>query len=187
MPEPPVTDVLSTRLLEVDDVLRDSGVGYSFGGAIALAYHVRRPRGTADLDVNLAVVAQDVRPLLRALPVVSWDEASVQHLEQQGWLRLPTPDGVPLDLFVAQHEFHDELQASAQAVPFAGRLIPVVSATHLTVLKAMFGRPKDWVDISSMLEAGSVDTDAALAWTVELLGDDGAGHLRLADLVTAAP
>lgn len=53
-PEVPLDPVVVTRLLEVDEALRSSGIAYSFGGAIAVGYHVLRPRGTVDLDVNLA-------------------------------------------------------------------------------------------------------------------------------------
>lgn len=185
MPEPDLTVGLSQSLIIVDDALRQVQIPYAFGGAIALAYHVKQPRGTADLDVNLAAPAAASAPLLHLLPDVAWDDETISRLEREGWVRVWLEGEVALDLFVPQHRFHDELQASAEPAPFVGREIPIVSATHLTVLKSMFGRPKDWVDISSMLDAGSVDTKAALAWTAELLGDEGPGHRRLSDLVDA--
>lgn len=177
---------LSAKLLEVDAALRGSGVGYAFGGAIALAYHVRQPRGTADLDVNLAAAAADLGPALDRLPDVEWDAETIARLERDGWVRLWLAGDIPLDVFVPQHEFHVELQAQAEVVPFRDRAIPIVSATHLTVLKTMFGRSKDWVDIEAMLAAGSVDPPAALAWSEELLGHDHPSHRRLAELVRTA-
>lgn len=186
MPEPPIDIDLSATLLRVDDALRRSSIPYSFGGAIALAYHVRQARGTADLDVNLAAPAEATVALLDLLPDVDWDDATLADLGRDGWVRVWLEGDIALDLFVPQHPFHDELQARAERVPFGDRTIPIVGATHLTVLKAMFNRPKDWVDIAGMVDAGSVDTDAALAWTAELLGADGPGHVRLAELVGGA-
>lgn len=183
MPEPALTVRLSETLLTVDDALRRSQIPYAFGGAIALAYHVVQARGTSDLDVNLAAPAAASAALLDLLPDVDWDADTIASLEREGWVRVWLEGDVALDLFVPQHAFHDDLQAAAEPAAFLGRTIPIVSATHLTVLKAMFSRPKDWVDIAAMLAAGSVDTAVALAWTEELLGDDSPSHLRLADLV----
>lgn len=50
----------------------------------------------------------------------------------------------------------------------------------------MFARPKDWVDIASMIEAGSVDIPDALDWTAELLGDDSPSHRRLEELARSS-
>lgn len=148
---------------------------------------MRQPRGTVDLDVNLATSADAVAPVLDLLPDVEWDDRTLAHLDQQGWVRLWLEGEIPLDLFVPQHEFHADLQAHAEAVPFKQRVIPVVSATHLTVLKTLFARSKDWVDIEAMLPAGSVDRTAATRWTEELLGADHPSHRRLVELVEAVP
>lgn len=187
MPEPDLTVRLSETLLLVDDTLRRVDIPYAFGGAIALAYHVIQARGTSDLDVNLAAPAEATEALLGLLPDVEWGVETIDHLEREGWVRVWLEGEIALDLFVPQHRFHDELQAAAEPAPFKGREIPIVSATHLTVLKAMFGRGKDWVDIASMVEAGSVDGDAALAWAAELLGDGSPGHRRLCEVIATTP
>lgn len=186
MPDPPVSVDLGATLLAVDDALRGTDVGYAFGGAIALAYHVRQPRGTVDIDVNVATAAATVGPLLDALPGVDWDEATLTRLEDEGWVRLWLPGDIALDVFVPQHAFHADLQAHAELVPFKGRPIPIVSATHLTVLKTMFGRSKDWVDIEAMLDAEAVDADEAVRWVEELLGADHPSARRLGELVSSS-
>lgn len=184
---PPVSADLGDQLLAVHARLDELGVPHAFGGAIALAYHVRQPRGTADLDVNLAIDEPDTARVLAGLGDLA---ASTDHdratLVATGFVRLFLAGHVPLDLFVPQHEFHADLQAHAEPAPFRSAEIPIVSATHLTVLKAMFDRSKDWADIEGMLEAGSVDEPEALRWLAELLGEDHGSYRRLRSLVRSA-
>jgi hypothetical protein len=49
------------------------------------------------------------------------------------------------------------------------------------VFKAMFARPRDWVDIEAMVEARSLDVDEAMRWVREMVGDDPRVE-RLAEL-----
>ena len=63
--------------------------------------------------------------------------------------------------------------------PFGNTKLPYISATHLVVLKAMFNRSKDWVDIEAMLVHGSVDIPRAIGWLVTLLGDDNDAPARV--------
>jgi hypothetical protein len=57
-------------------------------------------------------------------------------------------------------------------VSFGDRTIPVLDCTGLAVFKAMFARPRDWVDIEAMVEARSLDIDDAIHWIREMAGDD---------------
>jgi hypothetical protein len=72
-------------------------------------------------------------------------------------------------------------------VPFEGRAIPVLSCTGLTVFKAMFHRPRDWVDIEAMVEARAIDLDEAIKWVSEMAGADSVNARRLAELRPGAP
>jgi hypothetical protein len=49
------------------------------------------------------------------------------------------------------------------------------------VLKALFARPRDWVDIEAMVEARSLDVDEAMRWVREIVGEDPRVE-RLAEL-----
>ncbi|HVW81151.1 MAG TPA: hypothetical protein VHB69_09465 [Mycobacteriales bacterium] len=53
---------------------------------------------------------------------------------------------------------------------FGGRTIPIVSATDLSVLKALFDRPKDWVEIGEMLAYGEVDAGEVRTWMARVAG-----------------
>jgi hypothetical protein len=76
------------------------------------------------------------------------------------------------------------MAAQAREVAFGPVLIPILSPEHLIVCKAIFDRPKDWVDIEEVVAWGTeVDRAAVLRWIDELLGGDSAQHERLVDLL----
>ena len=97
-------------------------------------------------------------------------------------------DGTPIDLFFSYDPFHTAAHRAAITVPFGDRNIRVLSATHLTVCKAVFDRPKDWIDIEAMLGLGAhIDAAEALRWVSRITGDDDPRYNRLATLLTTQP
>lgn len=55
----------------------------------------------------------------------------------------------------------------------------MLCAEDLAVFKALFDRPKDWVDIATMVDAGSLDGEVAASRLERLLpGDDRVDRLR---------
>lgn len=166
--EPSLVD----KIQAVHESFAVARIGHAFGGALALAYYTLEPRATADIDVNVTLDASRARDTLSVLPTgVRWTEADVRRATDDEQIRLWW-GRTPLDLFFRASTFHDGVADRAQAMPFAGNDLPFLSANDLAVFKALFDRPKDWLDISSMLEAGSLD----LAWVgrtlTELLGAD---------------
>lgn len=57
-------------------------------------------------------------------------------------------------------------------MPFAGQQIFVLGAVELVLFKALFSRPKDWVDVAAVVEAGAVDAARVRTDLVELVGAD---------------
>lgn len=170
------------KIVQTDRELTAAGIGHAFGGAICLGYHVESPRATADIDINVTGNPDQARPVLRALPAgIGWDEADLAQIRQDGQVRVFW-DRTPVDLFFPQHELHSDLVARIEQVPFAETTIPVLSATDLTIFKALFDRPKDWVDIAEMISYGEVDQDLVRTWLVRILGrgDDRLAHLERA-------
>ena len=94
-------------------------------------------------------------------------------------------DATPVDLFFSYDPFHDAAGAARHSVPFGDGTIPILAADHLVVCKAVFNRPKDWVDIDAMLAAGA-DVDAAevLRWVARIAGDEDPRYNRVAALLT---
>ena len=70
-------------------------------------------------------------------------------------------------------------------MPFADSSIPILSPEHLIVCKVVFDRPKDWVDIDAMLDAGgALDVAEILRWVGRIAGDDDPRYARIAAVLT---
>ncbi len=160
------------RMLAVHDALREAGFPHAIGGAIALGYCTIEARGTRDVDVNVFVPPSRTREVLAALPEgVRVRGQDIEAAERDGQVRVLW-DETPIDLFFSVLPFHDEVERNVRHVSFGDRTIPVLDCTGLAVFKAMFGRPRDWVDIEAMIEARSLDVDEATRWIREMVGDD---------------
>ena len=163
---------LVEQVVAIADALDHADVPWAIGGAIALAYATEEPRGTRDIDVNVFVSESSAPQVFAALPVgVHHDHAAVEDARRDGQVRLDWA-GTPVDVFFAVAPFHSEVDQRCRTVPFAGRDIRVLCAEDLTVFKALFDRPKDWVDIATMVESDALDVEAAADRLVPLLGDD---------------
>lgn len=160
-------------------------VEHAFGGALALAYYAE-PRGTIDIDLNLFVATDQfdaVSTRLTGLGVaVTAKDRDLIVRDGQGRVLW---DATPLDLFFAYDDFHFAAARARRQVPFAGAHIDVLSASHLVVCKAVFDRPKDWVDIDAMLEQHApVDVAEVLRWVGRIAGDTDARYDRIAAVLT---
>jgi hypothetical protein len=177
-------DGLSSRIVVVNDMLDSLRIQHQFGGAVALAWY-RSPRATTDIDLNITLSPQEAEPVLGALShlgvSVSADDRAV--IERDGQARLDW-DGYYLDLFFATLDLHREMAERSHDVKFGSARIPILSPEHLIVCKAIFDRPKDWVDIEEITAWGTeVDGPAVLSWIGEMLGSDSAQYERLAQLL----
>ncbi len=172
------------RLVAISDGLTAAGLSHAFGGAIALAFHVQEPRATSDIDVNIST--DDPETAFRAMPsAVGWDLGDLERCRRDGQVRLfwvEEPFRTPVDVFLPQSDLHVELDRQAQLVDVLGRQVRILTATHLTVFKALFDRTKDWADIEAMLANGQVDVRRVREWLGRLVGEDDD---RLARLTTA--
>jgi hypothetical protein len=163
---------VADRMLAVHDALAKAGFSHAIGGAIALGYCTLEARGTQDVDINVFVQPSRTREVFAALPEgVRITGKDLEVAERDGQVRLMW-DGTPIDLFFSVLPFHDEVERNIRHVSFGDRTIPVLDCTGLAVFKAMFARPRDWVDIEAMVEARSLDIDDAIHWIREMAGDD---------------
>jgi hypothetical protein len=163
---------VAERMLAIHDALSAAGIPHAIGGAIALGYCTLEARGTQDVDVNVFVSPSRTREVLAALPDgVRVTGRDLEAAERDGQVRLLW-DAMPIDLFFSVLAFHDEVERNIRHVSFGERTIPVLDCTGLAVFKAMFARPRDWVDIEAMVEARSLDIDEAIRWVREMVGDD---------------
>jgi hypothetical protein len=180
-------DGLSARIVAVHEMLDSMRVPHQFGGAIALAWY-RSPRATTDIDLNITLAPGEAAPVLGALAhlgvsVTATDRALI---EREGQARLDW-DGSYLDLFFATLDLHREMAARSREVDFGPVRIPILSPEHLIVCKAIFDRPKDWVDIEEIVGWGTeVDGATVLSAIDELLEPDSSQYERLHGLLAPA-
>jgi hypothetical protein len=178
-------DGLSSRIVALHEMLDSMRVPHQFGGAIALAWY-RSPRATTDIDVNVTLSPSEAEPVLGALSHlgVSISSGEREAIERDGQARLDW-EGSYLDVFFATLELHREMAVGSREVTFGPVRIPILSPEHLIVCKAIFDRPKDWVDIEEIVQWGTeVEQVTVLRWIDELLGSNSAQHERLVALLT---
>jgi hypothetical protein len=162
---------LPEKVVAIHEALGAARVPHAIGGALALAYYAE-PRATVDVDVNVFVpVARwpAVRDALEPLGVgVEVDEFA---LGRDGQVRLWWERN-PVDLFFSYDPFHEEMRRAAREVPFAATTIPILGPEHLAVCKAMFDRPKDWIDIEQIIVATDpLDLPEIEAWLESMVGE----------------
>jgi hypothetical protein len=159
-------------VIQLDEALTDHGIAHAFGGALALAYYTFDPRATADIDVNISVDAADAQRVFEALPTgIEWTTADTERVAADEQVRVWWGRN-PVDLFFRASTFHDGVAERARIHPFASTRLPFVAADDLAVFKALFDRPKDWLDIAAMVDARTIDPDAVADVLVRLVGED---------------
>lgn len=164
---------LPEQIVSLHQALDRASIAHAFGGALALAYCTAEPRGTRDIDVNVFLGVDEVPTLLAALPpAVTVTDTLAEQLRRDGQARLWWAE-TPVDVFLSNHSFHDRAEANRRFVPFAGvARLPVLACDDLAVFKIFFARPKDAVDVATMVTAGSIDIDAVESTVTALMGDD---------------
>lgn len=76
------------------------------------------------------------------------------------------------------------MASAARIVQFAGTPIPILAPEHLIICKAIFNRPKDWVDIEGIVDWGtSVNWETVRRWIEDLLGAGSAQHKYVLNVV----
>jgi hypothetical protein len=180
----PDSPTLPEKVLALNRALVAARIPHAIGGALALAYYAE-PRATVDVDVNVFVAVDRWRVVHDALGPLGVDtSADEQALERDGQVRLRW-DRNPVDLFFAYDPFHEEMRRATRRVPFAGETIPILAPEHLAVCKAMFDRPKDWIDIEQMVVATDpLDLPEVEAWLVAMVGEDNQRLARLREILT---
>jgi hypothetical protein len=166
--EPPLVE----KVILLDQALTEHEIRHAFGGALALAYYTLDPRATADIDVNVSVEAADAQRVFEALPRgVEWTEDDVDSVAADEQIRLWWGRN-PIDLFFRASSFHDGVAERTRVHPFASTSLPFLDAGDLAVFKALFDRPKDWLDIAAMADARAINPDAVADVLAGLVGDD---------------
>lgn len=175
---------LPEKIEAIDRQLGTQRIDHAFGGALALAYYAE-PRATDDIDVNVFLTPEDfgrVEDALKPLGITaSDDDALAAH--RDGQIRLWWGRN-PVDIFLAYDELHEEMRQRKRMVPFGEERIPILAPEHLLACKALFDRPKDWLDIEQiLLTVDDLDARDALHWVERGVGDDDPRLKKLRGLI----
>lgn len=177
---------LIEKLFAVHDAFGAAGIPHAVGGAIALAFTTRNPRGTRDLDLNIFLAPDQADRVLGALPPeVVRGRADVEEIHRHGQVRLWW-DQTPVDLFFNTLPLHEDVAEGKVMAPLAGREIPILDAASLVIFKVMFDRAKDWVDVEEILTHDPDAVAEALPKVAGLIGPDDPITRRLAGLAGTA-
>ncbi len=173
---------LPEKVTAIHAALSTARIPHAIGGALALAYYAE-PRATVDVDVNVFVSTDLWHRVRAALEPLGVDvEIDEEELERDGQVRLWW-DRNPVDLFFSYDPFHEEMPGKSRRVPFAGATIPILSPEHLTICKAMFNRPKDWIDIEQILvDTSPLDLGEIERWLVRMVGEEDQRLARLGEI-----
>lgn len=175
---------LTAKVVAVHEALEEAGIPHAFGGALALAFCTNEPRATKDIDVNVFLPPARVEELVAALPApISVDDADRARIERDAQTRLWWGH-TPVDVFLSNHPYHDHTADNRRRVPFAGIELPVIACADLAVFKAFFARPKDAIDIGSMVRSAAVDLEELRRTVTGLLGEERADFFRLVEDAT---
>ncbi len=174
---------LDDKVVAIERALSRLGAPHAFGGALALGFYAE-PRATYDIDLNVFIPVEQASPVLDALEQLGVDTAGASaSLDRSGQCRVYWGRN-PVDLFLSNMEFHEAMARARRTVDYGGDAIPILSAHHLMVCKALFNRPKDWADIGQMLvTVADLRVDEVRSWMREIAGDDDARSQRLDALI----
>lgn len=133
-------------------------------------------RATRDVDVNVFLPGESCTKALEALLLAGFEldvQAATASASERGDAKAFW-NGVPVDLFFNSIPLHDSAAARARIVTFQDRSIHVLSAEDTIVLKLLFYRPKDLLDIERLvaLQRGAVDFSYVDHWLEECVGSE---------------
>ena len=186
MADPGDLAVLASR---ISADLSAAGITHALSGSLSLAAYAR-PRAT--LDADFLVVAAAVRwpqvfAIVRSHGFEGDDRECIRSVRERGHaLLLSGP--VAIDILVPQIPYHEQVARRAVRIRLEGHDVPLVTAEDLFVLKALWWRPKDALDLDVLAEAtrGKLDAEYVRTTLRSLLPDDDPRHARVGAMLRSA-
>jgi predicted nucleotidyltransferase len=151
---------LDRAVHDITQVLESVHIEYAIIGGIANAVW-GEPRATIDVDVTVSVDEEDLAKRIATIgarfrPAVSDPVAFVQ---QTRVLPLDTRDGVRIDVIFALLPFELDAIRRASRVSIAGRMVHVVTAEDLVLMKIISERPRDLADAEAIVRRRAKELD----------------------------
>lgn len=157
------------------DALEEARVEYAILGGIAVNLH-GLPRLTMDVDALVRAPRTAWPGLLDRLEARGYaygrpggpprsQRDALDELARDGLTEM-WRDGYRLDLLNVADPIHGEALSASRRVTFLSRDVPVITPEHLILTKWIVGRPKDLLDVDTVLAAqrGRLDLSVVRAW-----------------------
>lgn len=142
------------------DQLEGAGIPYGVGGALALGVW-GFPRATKDVDVDVFLDPTQLEPLFAALRASGCDvdaaAATAQASERGDFQAWAGP--MRVDVFVPSIPFYDSIRRRLRTAMLEGRPAWFISQEDLAVMKLLFFRAKDLIDVERLVAFGAADFD----------------------------
>jgi hypothetical protein len=137
--------------LDVHRALDAGGVAHAFGGALAFGYYAET-RATVDVDVSVFVDIARVDAVVDLLRPIGLERVPNQRMPIGG-VELRRAGRDRCDLFSDLDPRYAEIRARCEVFPFGPEAVPMpfLSVEDVVMFKLSFGRPKDWVDLESLV------------------------------------
>jgi hypothetical protein len=172
--------------LSIAGAFEEHGVPYAIGGALAYGLW-GVPRATVDVDMNVFVEAERISVVveaLRSLGIETDLETSLLASRREGMF-VVRYGMFRVDLFTPSIDFAWEAKRTRVRHAIEGREADFLSAEALCVFKLMFFRPKDIVDLQSLVavRGNELDTGYVRRHVAAMMGEEDERIARWDELV----
>jgi hypothetical protein len=151
-------------------LLEADGIEYAIGGALALGVW-GVPRATKDVDISVFVDPErleGVADVYERAGVMFEREAARKAVARTGLFR-GLLGKIAIDTFISLHPHFLEMQQRRQRVRTPdGDFLYFITAEDLAVLKLVFGRDKDLVDLERLFAVRKLDVDHVRRWLAKM-------------------
>jgi hypothetical protein len=153
------------------DLLEDDGLAYAVGGALALGVW-GAPRLTKDVDISVFASAAELDRVCDALERAGmiFDRVQAQKDVARIGLFKGRLGGITIDVFISTHPHFSEMHRRRQRVDAPdGTHLYFISAEDLCVMRLVYGRDKDRVDLERLFAVRLLDTAYIRSWIAPML------------------
>lgn len=150
---------LHRALLSGIDALESAKLSYAIVGGLAVSAWAT-PRATQDVDLYAELPDAAHSALERALRDRGFDVPAMEgELERFGVFRSRSRDHVFLDIFPAVGPLGEAILARRRKARIAGRTLWVIAPEDLALLKAFSDRPRDFLDLVTLVNRAKITLD----------------------------
>lgn len=155
---------LKPPLHKAIDFLEKNNFAYAVIGGLAISQW-GQVRATYDVDIKVHVPETNYGDIAKAIRKAFPVPARV-NLPANPLIVSVTIDNVVIDFLLALPGYEEQIIKRAVMRELGGRPVLICSAEDLLIQKVVSGRPKDWLDIETILidQQGKLDEAYVLDW-----------------------